>query len=136
MDIASFADLLHAARAQNEPQRLLFIFAAAELPDDATKTQQERFLAKRGGALTPVVYVDKSPDEIGTFVDLVEESNRMGVRWDIVFVTSMPAQGGYPPDSEQIEQTFARLIEMIRLGQIDSFLPFDREGDIVRLYQR
>ena len=27
MEIASFDDLLHAARAQPEPQRLLFVFA-------------------------------------------------------------------------------------------------------------
>lgn len=29
MDISSFDDFLHAARAQSAPQRLLFVFAAA-----------------------------------------------------------------------------------------------------------
>lgn len=134
MQIASFADLLHAARTQDQPQRLLFIFAASELPDDASKTQQERYLAGRGGALTPVVYVDKSPDDISSFADLVEESRETGANWDIVFVTSLSGQGGRQPDSAQTEQTFTRLVEMIRLGQIDSFLTFDHEGDIVRLY--
>lgn len=50
MDISSFDDLLHAARAQPEPQRLLFVFAAAELPDDATPAQRARFAAGQGGA--------------------------------------------------------------------------------------
>lgn len=36
MDISSFDDLLHAARLQPEPQRLLFVFVGVELPDDAT----------------------------------------------------------------------------------------------------
>ena len=35
MNIASFDDLLVAARQQPEPQRLLFVFAGVELPDDA-----------------------------------------------------------------------------------------------------
>jgi hypothetical protein len=134
MHIANFADLLHAARTQDQPQRLLFIFAASELPDDASKTQQERYQARMGGALSPVVYVDKSPEEIGNFDELVEESRATGASWDIVFITSLSGQEGQPPDHDQIEQTFVRLIEMIRLGQLDSFLTFDREGGIVRLY--
>lgn len=134
MQIASFADLLHAARTQDQPQRLLFIFAAAELPDDASTAQQASYQARQGGALSPVVYVDKSPDDIGSFADLVEESRATGAHWDIVFVTSQSGQGGQLPDDAQTEETFARLIEMIRLGQIESFLTFDREGDLVRLY--
>ena len=35
MYISSFDDLLQAARLQPEPQRLLFVFAAVELPADA-----------------------------------------------------------------------------------------------------
>ena len=34
MNIASFDDLLVAARQQPEPQRLLFVFAGVELPND------------------------------------------------------------------------------------------------------
>ncbi|MGE4477305.1 MAG: ribonucleotide reductase subunit alpha, partial [Stutzerimonas sp.] len=38
----SFDHLLHAARQQTEPQRLLFVFAVAELPDDASAAERER----------------------------------------------------------------------------------------------
>jgi len=34
--ITSFDDLLRAARHQAEPQRLLFVFMGAELPDDSS----------------------------------------------------------------------------------------------------
>ena len=43
MTISSFDDLLQAARSQPEPQRLLFVFAGVELPDDATPEQRTRF---------------------------------------------------------------------------------------------
>jgi hypothetical protein len=36
MDIAEFADLLAAAKAQPEPQRLLLVFVCDELPEDAS----------------------------------------------------------------------------------------------------
>ena len=65
MDISTFDDLLQAARAQPEPQRLLFVFAGVELPDDATPAQRERFEAGQGGALVPLMCVDKRPDERG-----------------------------------------------------------------------
>ena len=45
MTISSFDDLLQASREQNEPQRLLFVFASAGLPDDATPSQHTRFTA-------------------------------------------------------------------------------------------
>ena len=67
MEITSFDDLLHAARAQPEPQRLLFVFAGVELPDDATPAQRERFAAGQGGALVPMMCVDKRPEEIASF---------------------------------------------------------------------
>jgi hypothetical protein len=36
MNISTFGDLLHAAKEQADPQRLLFVFAQAGVPDDAT----------------------------------------------------------------------------------------------------
>ena len=39
-----FQVLLRAAADQAEPQRLLFVFAGAELPDRPTPAQRERFL--------------------------------------------------------------------------------------------
>ena len=76
MNISSFDDLLRAARQQPEPQRLLFVFAQAVLPDDSTPEQRAGFEAGQGGALTPLMSVDKTPEELGTFAALVEESRQ------------------------------------------------------------
>jgi len=57
MNISSFDDLLRAAREQPEPQRLLFVFANAVLPEDSTPEQRARFEAGESGALAPLMSV-------------------------------------------------------------------------------
>lgn len=133
MNISSFADLLRAARQQTEPQRLLFVFARAELPDDSTPAQRARFEAGQGGALAPLMSVDKAPEELNTFAALVEESRGYGPEWAIVFVASLPGRGGRAPTSNDAERPLQTMIESIRAGSIDAFIPFDRKGETVLL---
>ena len=128
MNISSFDDLVCAAREQSEPQRLLFVFAGAMLPDDSTPEQRARFQAGQGGALTPMMSVDKTPEELGTFAALVEESRQFGHDWAIVFVASLAGRGGRAPTSEEADQSLASMIESIKAGSFGSFIPFDRQG--------
>ena len=133
MDISSFDDLLRAAREQPEPQRLLFVFAGAEAPDDATAEQRARFQAGQGGALTPLMSVDKAPEELATFAALVEESREFGQDWAIVFVAGLSGRGGRAPSSEEAGRSLERMIESITTGSFAAFLPFNRLGEPVRL---
>jgi hypothetical protein len=133
MTISNFDDLLRAAREQSEPQRLLFVFAHAVLPDDCTPEQRARFEAGAGGALEPLMAVDKIPDELGTFAALAEESLRFGPEWAVVFVASLPGRGGRPPTSQEADQPLQRMIESIKAGSFGSYIPFDRRGDPVLL---
>jgi hypothetical protein len=128
MNISSFDDLLRAAREQSEPQRLLFVFANAELPDDSTPDQRARFEAGQGGALTPLMSVDKTPEELGSFAALVEESREFGRDWAIVFVASLSGRDGRAPTSEEADRSLHRMIESIKTGSFGSFIPFDRQG--------
>ena len=128
MNISSFDDLLRAARAQSEPQRLLFVFANAVLPDDSTPEQRARFEAGQGGALAPLMSVDKTPEELGTFAALVEESSQFGCDWAIVFVASLSGRDGRAPTSEEASRSLQRMIESIKAGLFGSFIPFDRQG--------
>ena len=128
MNISSFDELLRAAREQSEPQRLLFVFANAVLPDDSTPEQRVRFEAGQGGALTPLMSVDKAPEELGTFATLVEESRQFGHDWAIVFVASLSGRDGRAPTSKEADQSLQRMIESIKTGLFDSFIPFDRQG--------
>ena len=128
MNISSFDDLLRAAREQSEPQRLLFVFANAELPDDSTPEQRARFEAGQGGALAPLMSVDKTPEELGSFAALVEESREFGRDWAIVFVASLSGRDGRAPTSEEADRSLHRMIESIKTGSFGSFIPFDRQG--------
>jgi hypothetical protein len=133
MNISTFDDLLRAASEQPEPQRLLFVFAHAVLPDDSTPEQRARFQAGEGGALAPLMAVDKTPEEIGTFAALVEESRQFGSDWAVVFVASLSGRAGRPPTSEEAGRPLQRMIESIKAGSFGSFIPFDRRGDPVLL---
>ena len=133
MDISNFDDLLRAARTQPEPQRLLFVFARAVLPDDSTPEQRARFETGEGGALAPLIAVDRTPDDLGTFAALVEESRQFGTDWAVVFVASLPGRAGRPPTSKEADQPLQRMIESIKAGSIGSFIPFDRRGEPVQL---
>ena len=128
IDIHTFDDLLLAARQQPEPQRLLFVFAGAELPEDSTPDQRTRFDAGAGGALIPLMCVDKGPEELRTFSELVEESCAMGPDWTIVFVASLAGQDGRAPTSKSAEAPLQSMVEAIRAGGHRSFIPFDRSG--------
>lgn len=131
MHIASFQDLLHAARQQPEPQRLLFVFTSADLPGDATPEQRARFQAGQGGTLTPLMCVDKSPAELSSFDALREESRQAGPAWDIVFVAALSGTAGRSPTSADAEAPLRRMVESIQSGRVSGFMPFDIQGQTV-----
>jgi hypothetical protein len=128
MDIANFDDLLRAARAQPEPQCLLFVFAAAELPDDSTPEQRDRHAAGQGGALVPLMSVDKDPDDLAGFDDLVQESRQFAGDWTMVFVAGLPGRAGRAPTSDEADRSLQRMIESVKTGRFGSYIPFDRQG--------
>ena len=133
MNITSFDDLLHAARAQPEPQRLLFVFAGAELPPDSTSEQRLQFENGRGGTLVPLMYVDKTPGEISAFADLIAESREMQCEWSIVFVAALDGRDGRALTSEEAEAPLLRMIDAIKAGSLGAFIPFGRDGEPVML---
>ena len=133
MGIESFEDLLRAAREQPEPQRLLFVFAGAELPADSTAEQRARYRAGQGGALVPLMCVDKAAEELPTFAALAEESRQFGHDWAIVFVASLSGRNGRAPTAAEAVAPLQRMIESIKAGSVGSFVPFDRQGDPVLL---
>lgn len=129
MTISSFDDLLAAARQQSEPQRLLFVFASAELPEGSTPEQAARFRAGQGGALTPLMCVDKTPDEIASFAALAEESRQFGQDWALVFVSSLSGRAGRAPSSQEADAPLQRMVEAIKAGSVGQFIPFDPQGE-------
>lgn len=131
--ISSYSDLIQASHSQQEPQRLLFVFCRAELPNEASPEERAAFERGEGGALTPVICVDKTPQEAPEFGALQEESRATGQSWDVVFVAAMSGRGGTPPSTDEAQQPLTMMVESIRLGHISNYLPLDSYGNAVSL---
>jgi hypothetical protein len=135
MDIASFDDLLLAARAQPEPQRLLVVFAAVELPEDATPDQRTRFEAGQGGALVPLMCVDKTPQELASFAALVDDAAQFtapGHDWAMVFAAALSGTLNKAPTSADAEAPLQSMVDAIKGGAHAAYIPFDRQGQPVQ----
>jgi len=133
MAIRTFTDLLAAAQSQQEPQRLLLVFAVAELPRDSSAEERAAFERGEGGALTPVVCVDKLASEIGSFEALRAESRRAISRWDILFIAALDGRAGVAPNAAYRHFANRDDLQSIKAGRVGEFLAVDRDGGLVRL---
>ncbi len=118
---------------QPEPQRLLFVFTAVELPDDATPAQRARFEAGQGGALVPLMCVDKAPEELSSCDALSRAAAQFDRPWGMVFASAMTGPLGLPPRSEDADEPLKTMVESIKQGRVDAFIPFNPRGQAVRL---
>lgn len=128
---SAFDQLLSAAAAQPEPQRLLFVFTGAELPQDATPAQRARFDAGQGGALEPLACVDKELHELTSFEALVAEARQATPAWQVLFVAALSGEAGQPPSSERVDSALGRMVEGVRTGRLNEYLALDPQGDSV-----
>lgn len=128
-----FPELLAAAAAQSQPHHLLFVFAAADLPDDPTPEQTERFHRGKGGVLDPVMCVDKAPGDLTDFSALVTESRQAGPSWDVVFASSLSGEDGLPPTKARIDLALQTMVEAVRSGRIHGLAVYNPQGDFLTI---
>jgi hypothetical protein len=133
MNIASFDDLLQAARQQSEPQQLLFVFTRAELSAGASAEQRAHYEAGEGGELAPLMCVDKTASELASFDALCAEAARAGPPWRIVFTAALSGRAGQPPAGADIDAALQHMVDAIKAGRLEGMLPFNRAGEPVRL---
>ena len=133
MNIACFDDLLLAAKAQEQPQQLLFVFAGAELPPDATMEQEAQFHAGEGGELAPRMCVDKLASALPDFDALAEEASHAGPPWAIVFAAALSGRNGAPPSAGDTARALQKMVDAVKSGRLDGMLPFNRAGLPVQL---
>lgn len=133
MNIASFDDLLQAARMQSQPQQLLFVFAGAELPAGASAAQRALFDAGVGGELAPLMCVDKLASTLPDFEALCAEAAQAGPPWAIVFTAALSGRGGLPPSAADTDAALQHMVGVIKAGRLEGLLPFNRAGEPVRL---
>ena len=127
-----FDHLLNAAAEQPQPQRLLFVFTAAELPADATPLQRQRFADGQGGTLSPLACVDRELAELTSFDELVAESREASPPWNVVFIAGLSGRDGQPPSHEQVDGALAAMVEGVRTGRLDGYMALDNAGELVQ----
>lgn len=120
-----FDDFLTAARAQADAQRLLLVFVDIDEVADGD--------ANEGGFLTPKMCVDKTPDEITSFADLIAEAANTGQAWLLVFAASLAGKGAQAPSSIDANKPLDAMIAGINTGMIQQYLVFDKQGGILSL---
>lgn len=133
MNILHYDDLLSAARQQPDPQRLLFVFAQVELPDDASPEERARFEAGEGGALVPRLCVAKVPEEGMPFADLCNQADGMDAQWSLVVSAAVGGHRGQPPTEQAVDQALETLVGRVQAGALDGLLVFDRKGEALSL---
>lgn len=128
---SGFDQLLAAASAQADPQVLLFVFAGAELPADATPVQRRSFEQGIGGDLTPLMCVEKGLDELSTFDALVSESREVGPPWQVVFAAGLSGADGQRPSGRVVEKALDTMVDCVRHGAVHNLLALSATGDIL-----
>ncbi len=133
MNISNFDDLLAVAGQQAQAQRLLLVFATAELPEDATPAQRIEFEQGAGGALVPAMCVDKAASEITDFAAIKTEAIQFKTPWRVLFASSLSGLGHQPPPDDQVQAALQRMVDAIKLGAFANMLAFDESGHTIAL---
>ncbi|MCB1662505.1 MAG: ribonucleotide reductase subunit alpha [Pseudomonadales bacterium] len=126
--IATLTDLITAAQEQTEPQRLLFLFAKAEAQNKKKKSKRQH-----SGTISPVMCVDKLPEEITSFKALVAEADNITNEWDFMLVAGLSGAKGNAPSTEDAEPHLNKMANDLMSGQdLSQYIIFDRtENPIV-----
>jgi len=127
--ITDYESLLAVGKQQNDPQRFLFVFLQASLPDEHDEMNKQRFHSGQGGELKAIMCVDKDLEELTDFADLVTESQQMEQDWSMVLIACLSGKIGVHPTSEEAEQPLKMMVETVQNGgDLSRYLAFDKQG--------
>lgn len=122
--ISSFSDLLNMTAELEHPHRLLLLFAQTESVSNKKKKKSK----EQRGLITPVMCVDKLPDEIASFAALVAEADDINTDWNFILIAGLGGQDGKPPTSEDADPYLNQMVNGLASGEdLSRYTIFDRE---------
>ncbi|WP_291012273.1 ribonucleotide reductase subunit alpha [Hydrogenophaga sp.] len=71
--------------------------------------------------------------ELRSFAGLAQEAAQFGKPWGMVFAAAMSGLAGQAPTSADADQPLQRMVESIREGRLQAYIPFDPQGQAVQL---
>jgi len=130
--ISKFSDLLDMATTQDEPQRLLFLFAQAD-GNNSAKSNKKKNKAQKG-TITPVMCVDKLPQEIDSFDSLVSEADDINADWNFILVAGLSGKNGQAPSSDDADPYLNQMVNGLASGEdLSRYIIFDREQNPIMM---
>lgn len=133
IEITDYNSLLAVGNQQSEPQRFLFVFLQASLPEEHTDEDRQRFHSGRGGELKSIMCVDKNLDELTNFADLALESEQMQQKWDMFLVACLSGRNGAYPSAEEAEEPLKLMAQTVQNGgSLAKYLVFDKQGELLQ----
>jgi len=132
IEITDYQSLLAVGKLQEEPQRFLFVFLQASLPDDHNELDKKHFQSGQGGELHAIMCVDKDLAELTDFTELVNESKQMEQDWSIVLIACLAGINGIQPTAEQADEALKMMVQTVQNGgDLSKYLAFDKQGDLL-----
>ena len=132
ISITDYQSLLAVGRQQSEPQRFLFVFLQASLPDEHNAEDEQSFHSGQGGQLNAIMCVDKDLQELTNFADLVIESKQMEQDWSMVLIACLAGKNGARPTPAEAEPVLKMMVQSVQNGgDLSKYLAFDRQGELL-----
>ncbi|SHE75594.1 hypothetical protein SAMN04487965_0583 [Microbulbifer donghaiensis] len=127
---SNFQKLIEAAQNQPQPQRLLFLLAKAERNNNPKKSTAK-------GAITPVMCVDKLPEELSSFADFIAEADGIDTSWNMILIAGLNGENGQAPTTEEAEPLLNKMANDLMQGQdLSRYLILDREENQIEMMPR
>mgnify|MGYP007012664953 FL=1 len=108
---AMFKELLEMTEQQEQPQRLLFLFAQ---PEGHNSKKSKKHVK---GHIEAVMCVDKLPEELTTFSALIKEADSITKDWQFVFIAGLSGQNGVAPTTDDAEPYLNKMSNDLADGQ-------------------
>ncbi len=130
MAITNFDELVEAARREPQPQTMLMLFVRTTLEESHTSEDLERFERGEGGALQPVMSVDRLAANMGNFSSLVAEADQRSTEWDKILIGCLDGQNGSQASGDQVERALDQMIARVKEGaSLAGLIAFTREEE-------
>jgi len=127
-----FSKLIEAAKKQEQPQRLLMLFAKAE-----GNKKKGKNAVNETGTVTPLMCVDKLPEELESFDALIKEADGISEDWNFVLIAGLGGSDGVAPPTEAAEPYLNQMANDVMMGQdLTGYTILDRQQNPVLLQAR
>lgn len=106
---------------------MLFVFLKASNSKRGKPSGDPK--VSQGGELQAIMCVDKTPDELSSFSNLVREAEKMGQDWHIVLIAGLAGHSGIVPSSDDAEPSLKKMVYAVESGgDLSKYMAFDKDG--------